>query len=158
MMFLIDIKLDYTKKRGNSPIAHPTFEAFALPTVETDNCRKPTHDIYHPMRGQPQNTNSIYTTTHGRVQYTYREHLPLSCLLTVFGSCEVSKVKDKRQINALFHKSHTHPLSPLSFLRKNAFAKITNISEIRALILFFLCIFAKKKLNIYKSKCYDQLS
>ena len=56
MMFLIVVKLDYTKKRGNSPIAHPTFEAFALPTVETDNCRKPTHDIYHPMRGQPQNT------------------------------------------------------------------------------------------------------
>ena len=111
-----------------------------------------------PCVGSRKNTNSIYTTTHGRVQYTYREHLPLSCLLTVFGSCEVSKVKDKRQINALFHKSHTHPLSPLSFLRKNAFAKITNISEIRALILFFLCIFAKKKLNIYKSKCYDQLS
>lgn len=97
MMFLIVVKLDYTKKRGNSPIAHPTFEAFALPTVETDNCRKPTHDIYHPMRGQPQNTNNVYTTTHGRVQYTYREHLPLSCLLTVFGSCEVSKVKDKRK-------------------------------------------------------------
>ena len=100
----------------------------------------------------------MYTTTHGRVQYTYREHLPLSCLLTVFGSCEVSKVKDKRQINALFHKSHTHPLSPLGFLRKNAFAKIINISEIHTLIFVFLCIFAKKKLNIYKSRCYDQLS
>lgn len=94
-----------TENTWDSLLAHPTFEAFALPTVETDNCRKPTHDIYHPMRGQPQNTNSVYTTTHGRVQYTYREHLPLSCLLTVFGSCEVSKVKDKRQVNALSIKA-----------------------------------------------------
>ena len=29
------------------------------------------------------------------------------------------------------------------------------LAEIRALILFFLCIFAKKKLNIYKNNCYD---
>lgn len=43
---------------------------------------------------------------------------------------------------------YTHPLSPSGFLRKNVSAKIINISEIRALILFFLCIFAKKKLNI----------
>ncbi len=50
---------------------------------------------------------SAYTATHGRVSYTYREHSSLSCLLKVFGSCEVSKVKDKRQINALFVKSST---------------------------------------------------
>lgn len=101
----------------------------------------------------------MYTTIRSRIQYTHREHSPLSHLRPTIG--KVAKFTSSRRrtlVNALFHKSHTHPLSPLSFLRKNAFAKIINISEIRALILYFLCIFAKKKLNIYKSKCYDQLS
>lgn len=101
----------------------------------------------------------MYTTIRSRIRYTHREHSPLSHLRPTIG--KVAKFTSSRRrtlVNALFHKSHTHPLSPLSFLRKNAFAKIINISEIRALILYFLCIFAKKKLNIYKSKCYDQLS
>ena len=101
----------------------------------------------------------MYTTVRSRILYTHREHSPLSHLRPTKG--KVAKFTSSRRrtlVNALFHKSHTHPLRPLGFLRKNAFAKITNISEIRALILFFLCIFAKKKLNIYKSKCYDQLS
>ena len=98
----------------------------------------------------------MYTTNRSRIQYTHREHSPLSHLRPTIG--KVAKFTSSRRrtlVNALFHKSHTHPLSPLGFLRKNAFAKITNISEIRALILFFLCIFAKKKLNIYKNNCYD---
>ena len=101
----------------------------------------------------------MYTTIRSRIRYTHREHSPLSHLRPTIG--KVAKFTSSRRrtlVNALFHKSHTHPLSPLSFLRKNAFAKIINISELRALILYFLCIFAKKKLNIYKSKCYDQLS
>ena len=98
----------------------------------------------------------MYTTIRSRIQYTHREHSPLSHLRPTIG--KVAKFTSSRRrtlVNALFHKSHTHPLSPLGFLRKNAFAKIINISEIRALILFFLCIFAKKKLNIYKNNCYD---
>ena len=98
----------------------------------------------------------MYTTIRSRIRYTHREHSPLSHPRPTIG--KVAKFTSSRRrtlANALFHKSHTHPLSPLGFLRKNAFAKIINISEIRALILFFLCIFAKKKLNIYKSKCYD---
>ena len=101
----------------------------------------------------------MYTTIRSRKLYTHREHSPLSHLRPTIG--KVAKFTSSRRrtlVNALFHKSHTHPLSPLSFLRKNAFAKIINISEILALILFFLCIFAKKKLNTYKSKCYDWLS
>ena len=101
----------------------------------------------------------MYTTIRSRIRYTHREHSPLSHLRPTIG--KVAKFTSSRRrtlVNALFHKSHTHPLSPLSFLRKNAFAKITNISEIRALILFFLCIFAKKKLNILKSNCHDWLS
>ena len=98
----------------------------------------------------------MYTTIRSRIRYTHREHSPLSHPRPTIG--KVAKFTSSRRrtlANALFHKSHTHPLSPLGFLRKNAFAKIINISEIRARILFFLCIFAKKKLNIYKSKCYD---
>ena len=98
----------------------------------------------------------MYTTIRSRIRYTHREHSPLSHLRPTIG--KVAKFTSSRRrtlVNALFHKSHTHPLSPLSFLRKNAFAKIINISELRALILYFLCIFAKKKLNIYKNNCYD---
>ena len=98
----------------------------------------------------------MYTTIRSRIRYTHREHSPLSHPRPTIG--KVAKFTSSRRrtlANALFHKSHTHPLSPLGFLRKNAFAKIINISEIRALILFFLCIFAKKKLNIYKNNCYD---
>ena len=98
----------------------------------------------------------MYTTIRSRIRYTHREHSPLSHPRPTIG--KVAKFTSSRRrtlANALFHKSHTHPLSPLGFLRKNAFAKIINISEIRAFILYFLCIFAKKKLNIYKSKCYD---
>ena len=98
----------------------------------------------------------MYTKIRSRIRYTHREHSPLSHPRPTIG--KVAKFTSSRRrtlANALFHKSHTHPLSPLGFLRKNAFAKITNISEIRALILFFLCIFAKKKLNIYKNNCYD---
>ena len=101
----------------------------------------------------------MYTTIRSRIRYTHREHSPLSHPRPTIG--KVAKFTSSRRrtlANALFHKSHTHPLSPLGFLRKNAFAKITNISEIRALILFFLCIFAKKKLNILKSNCHDWLS
>ena len=91
----------------------------------------------------------MYTTIRSRIQYTHREHSPLSHLRPTIG--KVAKFTSSRRralANALFHKSHTHPLSPSGFLRKNVSAKIINISEIRALILFFLCIFAKKKLNI----------
>ena len=98
----------------------------------------------------------MYTTIRSRIRYTHREHSPLSHPRPTIG--KVAKFTSSRRrtlANALFHKSHTHPLSPLGFLRKNAFAKIINIFEIRALILFFLCIFAKKKLNIYKNNCYD---
>ena len=101
----------------------------------------------------------MHTTIRSRIQYTHREHSPLSHPRPTIG--KVAKFTSSRRrtlANALFHKSHTHPLSPLGFLRKNAFAKITNISEIRALILFFLCIFAEKKLNILKSNCHDWLS
>ena len=101
----------------------------------------------------------MYTTIRSRIRYTHREHSPLSHPRPTIG--KVAKFTSSRRrtlVNALFHKSHTHPLSPLGFLRKNVSAKIINISEIRVLILFFLCIFAKKKLNIYKSRCYDQLS
>ena len=101
----------------------------------------------------------MYTTIRSRIQNTHREHSPLSHLRPTIG--KVAKFTSSRRrtlVNALFHKSHTHPLSPSGFLRKNAFAKIINISEILALILFFLCIFSKKKLNTYKSKCYGWLS
>lgn len=101
----------------------------------------------------------MYTTIRSRIQYTHREHSPLSHLRPTIG--KVAKFTSSRRrtlVNALFHKSHTHPLSPSGFLRKNVSAKIINISEIRALILFFLCIFAKKKLNILKSNCHDWLS
>ena len=98
----------------------------------------------------------MYTTIRSRIRYTHREHSPLSHPRPTIGKvAKFTRSRRRTLANALFHKSHTHPLSPLGFLRKNAFAKIINISEIRALILFFLCIFAKKKLNIYKNNCYD---
>lgn len=101
----------------------------------------------------------MYTTIRSRIQYTHREHSPLSHLRPTIG--KVAKFTSSRRrtlVNALFHKSHTHPLSPSGFLRENAFAKITIIFEIYANESNFLCIFAKKKLNTYKSKCYDWLS
>lgn len=93
----------------------------------------------------------MYTTIRSRIQYTHREHSPLSHLRPTIG--KVAKFTSSRRrtlVNALFHKSHTHPLSPSGFLRKNVSAKIINISEIRALILFFLCIFAKKEVEHLK--------
>ena len=101
----------------------------------------------------------MYTTIRSRIRYTHREHSPLSHPRPTIG--KVAKFTSSRRrtlANALFHKSHTHPLSPLGFLRKNAFAKIINISEIHTLIFVFFFFFSKKKLNIYKSRCYDQLS
>lgn len=44
----------------------------------------------NPMREQVENIQRTYPTNHGRVQYTYREHLLLSCPLTVIVSCEVT--------------------------------------------------------------------
>lgn len=90
----------------------------------------------------------MYTTIRSRIRYTHREYSPLSHLRPTIG--KVAKFTSSRRrtlVNALFHKSHTHPLSPLGFLRKNAFAKIINISEIRALILFFFVYFCKKEVE-----------
>lgn len=92
----------------------------------------------------------MYTTIRSRIQYTHREHSPLSHLRPTIG--KVAKFTSSRRrtlVNALFHKSHTHPLSPSGFLRKNVSAKIINISEIRALILFF-CVFLQKEVEHLK--------
>lgn len=93
----------------------------------------------------------MYTTIRSRIQYTHREHSPLSHLRPTIG--KVAKFTSSRRrtlVNALFHKSHTHPLSPSGFLRKNVSAKIINISEIRALILFFCVYFCKKEVEHLK--------
>ena len=52
-------------------------------------------------------------------------------------------VKDKRQINALFHKSSTHPLSPSGFLQENATAKVMIIFETKA------SFFNKIQINLF---------
>jgi hypothetical protein len=47
------------------------------------NAESPRMVYINPMRELVEDIQRIYTTNHGRVQYTYREHLPLSCPLTV---------------------------------------------------------------------------
>lgn len=87
----------------------------------------------------------MYTTIRSRIQYTHREHSPLSHLRPTKG--KVAKFTSSRRrtlVNALFHKSHTHPLSPSGFLRKNAIAKIIIFFEIYANISNYFCIFAEK--------------
>ena len=93
----------------------------------------------------------MYTTIRSRIQYTHREHSPLSHLRPTKG--KVAKFTSSRRrtlANALFYISHTHPLSPSGFLRKNVSAKITIISEKRALISNYFCIFAEKVVNPIK--------
>ena len=75
----------------------------------------------------------MYTTVRSRILYTRREHSPLSHLRPTRG--KVAKFTSSRRrtlVNALFHKSHTHPLSPSGFLQENATAKIRIIFETKA--------------------------
>ena len=72
----------------------------------------------------------MYTTIRSRIQYTHREHSPLSHLRPTKG--KVAKFTSSRRrtlVNALFHKSHTLPLSPMGFLQENATANIVIIIE-----------------------------
>lgn len=48
-----------------------------------------------------------------------------------------------RQINALFHKSSTHPLSPSGFLQENATAKVMIIFKTKA------SLFNKIQINLF---------
>ena len=72
----------------------------------------------------------MYTTIRSRIQYTHREHSPLSHLRPTIG--KVAKFTSSRRrtlVNALFHKSHTLPHSPMGFLQENATANIVIIIE-----------------------------
>lgn len=72
----------------------------------------------------------MYTTIRSRIQYTHREHSPLSHLRPTIG--KVAKFTSSRRrtlVNALFHKSRTLPHSPLGFLQENATANIVIIIE-----------------------------
>lgn len=81
-------KVTIQKKRGTCPLSVPRVQAFALPQfVVTNNCRKPTHGIYCPMRKNTyiyhEDTPMVYIRKFAAgYRYTYREHLPLSRSLT----------------------------------------------------------------------------
>ena len=91
----------------------------------------------------------MYTTIRSRIQYTHREHSPLSHLRPTIG--KVAKFTSSRRrtlVNALFHKSHTLPHSPMSFLQENATANIVIIIEENIVyddFFFTFCIFVYKK-------------
>ena len=88
-MLLIITLSKYKKKAWEScQSSIPLLEALALPKIaETDNAESPRMAYIIPIRGQPQiYTNGTYTTTHGRVQHTYREHPSLSCLFDDFSN------------------------------------------------------------------------
>lgn len=91
----------------------------------------------------------MYTTIRSRIQYTHREHSPLSHLRPTIG--KVAKFTSSRRrtsVNALFHKSHTLPLSPIGFLQENATANIVIIIEENIVyddFFFTFCIFVYKK-------------
>ena len=95
----------------------------------------------------------MYTTIRSRIQYTHREHSPLSHLRPTIG--KVAKFTSSRRrtlANALFHKSHTLPHSPMGFLQENATANIVIIIEENALISDYFCIFAEKVVKPIKMK------
>ena len=91
----------------------------------------------------------MYTTIRSRIQYTHREHSPLSHLRPTRG--KVAKFTSSRRrtlVNALFHKSHTLPHSPMGFLQENATANIVIIIEENIVyddFFFTFCIFVYKK-------------
>ena len=91
----------------------------------------------------------MYTTNRSRIQYTHREHSPLSHLRPTIG--KVAKFTSSRRrtlVNALFHKSHTLPHSPMGFLQENATANIVIIIEENIVyddFFFMFCIFVYKK-------------
>ena len=91
----------------------------------------------------------MYTTIRSRIQYTHREHSPLSHLRPTIG--KVAKFTSSRRrtlVNALFHKSHTLPHSPMGFLQENATANIVIIIEENIVFddfFFIFCIFVYKK-------------
>ena len=80
----------------------------------------------------------MHTTIRSRIQYTHREHSPLSHLRPTIG--KVAKFTSSRRrtlVNALFHKSHTLPHSPIGFLQENATANIVIIIEENIVYNFF---------------------
>ena len=91
----------------------------------------------------------MYTTIRSRIQYTHREHSPLSHPRPTIG--KVAKFTSSRRrtlVNALFHKSHTLPHSPMGFLQENATANIVIIIEENIVFddfFFIFCIFVYKK-------------
>ena len=91
----------------------------------------------------------MYTTVRSRILYTLREHSPLSHLRPTKG--KVAKFTSSRRrtlVNALFHKSHTLPHSPMGFLQENATANIVIIIEENIVFddfFFIFCIFVYKK-------------
>ena len=91
----------------------------------------------------------LYTTIRSRIQYTHREHSPLSHLRPTIG--KVAKFTSSRRrtlVNALFHKSHTLPHSPMGFLQENATANIVISIEENIVFddfFFIFCIFVYKK-------------
>ena len=91
----------------------------------------------------------MYTTVRSRILYTHREHSPLSHLRPTKG--KVAKFTSSRRrtlVNALFHKSHTLPHSPMGFLQENATANIVIIIEENIVyddFFFMFCIFVYKK-------------
>ena len=91
----------------------------------------------------------MHTTVRSRILYTYREHSPLSHLRPTIG--KVAKFTSSRRrtlVNALFHKSHTLPHSPMGFLQENATANIVIIIEENIVFddfFFMFCIFVYKK-------------
>ena len=91
----------------------------------------------------------MYTTIRSRIQYTHREHSPLSHLRPTIG--KVAKFTSSRRrtlVNALFHKSHTLQHSPMGFLQENATANIVIIIEENIVFddfFFIFCIFVYKK-------------
>ena len=91
----------------------------------------------------------MYTTIRSRIQYTHREHSPLSHLRPTIG--KVAKFTSSRRrtsVNALFHKSRTLPHSPTGFLQENATANIVIIIEeniVYDYFFFTFCIFVYKK-------------
>ena len=91
----------------------------------------------------------MYTTIRSRIRYTHREHSPLSHPRPTIG--KVAKFTSSRRrtlVNALFHKSHTLPHSPMGFLQENATANIVIIIEENIVFddfFFIFCIFVYKK-------------
>lgn len=110
--------------------AHPTHQGLRI-AQQSERTTQKAHAWYilTPCMNKSKTYNVYIPTNHSRVQYTYREHLLLSCPLTVVVSCEVT-VCQRQALSkrSLCKVAPTHyPFT--GFCKCNAIAKLTIFSR-----------------------------